>query len=601
MHEYEKQHDNIDLGETFSIIFSHKLLILFCVSLAFFLGLFYSSSTPKKFTSTAVFKLSPKNNGPKLSLSRDVSALAAISGFNPASLSAQELILERLKGSAFIVQIEKELNLSEDNFFNTYNPNQKEVFWIAKLRELTGATQTEIDHDTMTQKVIVGNYKEYVDVRMSLGGALELSVTHKDPKKSSQYANKIMDFTNALFRQESEEEIEKRLQYLSSTLAGALQDLENSQNDLKNFALKNSTLARENFLQGSLKLDQSRIDLKKSLEILTLLNLLQETVQTGDLDDNRYQEIREQYPLIDDVGFRRILGMGESISAWSWPNINVLKAITNTISDRIERLNIKIAGIEDQAELYASSAEDLARLTREAKIAEATYTVLIEQVKSQALTAGYSADSFTIIEYATPPRKPSSPKTLLLLALSTTLGLFVGFILAFINGFRRDVFYSHRSLINKIGFKPTFNSKRLSRLSKKPYLQIGQNILKGDTALLDEILLNMGDENIICVMKLKGKLNAAKLARTLAAYCALSGRKTLICDTDLLTKENYSKNNSVNIKDNSIKKLSTNLDLLELNEKYDGIKSFNCPKFNTKINELSKNYDKTFTIQWIYF
>ena len=47
--------------------------------------------------------------------------------------------------------------------------------------------------------------------------------------------------------------------------------------------------------------------------------------------------------------------------------------------------------------------EELAKLTREAKIAEATYTVLIEQVKAQSLVAGFKPDTFKIYELPTPP------------------------------------------------------------------------------------------------------------------------------------------------------------------------------------------------------
>ena len=59
--------------------------------------------------------------------------------------------------------------------------------------------------------------------------------------------------------------------------------------------------------------------------------------------------------------------------------------------------------MEDNAKIYASSAEDLAKLLEMLKIAEATYTVLIEQVKSQSLAAGFKPETFKVFEYATPP------------------------------------------------------------------------------------------------------------------------------------------------------------------------------------------------------
>ena len=96
------------------------------------------------------------------------------------------------------------------------------------------------------------------------------------------------------------------------------------------------------------------------------------------------------------------------------------------LRDRIKRLDIDISNIEENAQIYATSAEDLAKYTRDAKIAEATYTVLIEQVKSQSLAAGFQTRNFKVFEYATPPLSPSSPKEKIILALGAVLGLFIG-------------------------------------------------------------------------------------------------------------------------------------------------------------------------------
>ena len=104
------------------------------------------------------------------------------------------------------------------------------------------------------------------------------------------------------------------------------------------------------------------------------------------------------------------MGMSETISAWSWPTLNTIESVSETLSDRISRLNVEIANIEDTAISYAASAEDQAKFFRDAKIAEATFTVLTEQVKSQTLVAGFKPETFTVFAYATPPLAPSSPK-----------------------------------------------------------------------------------------------------------------------------------------------------------------------------------------------
>ena len=59
-------------------------------------------------------------------------------------------------------------------------------------------------------------------------------------------------------KSEQEEQKERKLTYLSETLADALQDMEDQQK-LKEFTLSNSARAELNFLDGSLKLDKLRM------------------------------------------------------------------------------------------------------------------------------------------------------------------------------------------------------------------------------------------------------------------------------------------------------------------------------------------------------
>ena len=118
-----------------------------------------------------------------------------------------------------------------------------------------------------------------------------------------------------------------RLSYLSETLADALQDMEEAQKDLKDYALENSAMAQKNFISGSLKLDEIRMEKRKVEEIANLLYILENMVKSENLDDNSYEILRSNHPLVDDIDFRRILGMSETISAWSWPEIETIEAV----------------------------------------------------------------------------------------------------------------------------------------------------------------------------------------------------------------------------------------------------------------------------------
>ena len=59
-----------------------------------------------------------------------------------------------------------------------------------------------------------------------------------------------MEEVKQLVEFESDKEQELRLTYLSETLADALQDMEEAQKNLKQYALENSALAQENFISG---------------------------------------------------------------------------------------------------------------------------------------------------------------------------------------------------------------------------------------------------------------------------------------------------------------------------------------------------------------
>ena len=54
--------------------------------------------------------------------------------------------------------------------------------------------------------------------------------------------------------------------------------MENAQNNLKNYALENSTAAQENFITGSLTLDNLRMELRDADEFIATLEKLEDLV-----------------------------------------------------------------------------------------------------------------------------------------------------------------------------------------------------------------------------------------------------------------------------------------------------------------------------------
>ena len=77
-----------------------------------------------------------------------------------------------------------------------------------------------------------------------------------------------MDIVKNLIKTEKEDVSNERLTYLTETLADALQEVETSEQNLKDFTLNNTYGAEDSFLFSSFKLDELRRNVKKSVRFL---------------------------------------------------------------------------------------------------------------------------------------------------------------------------------------------------------------------------------------------------------------------------------------------------------------------------------------------
>ena len=584
--------DEIDLSELLAALWFHKLLITLLTGLSIFLAGYYALTTEKKFTAKSIFQIERNDSSSGFNLSGELGALASLAGFAGAQAnSSTAVLLERANGREFIIDMKAKFSIDRDLYFNTYNPDYKDPFWTAAIKKIIGWQTTELEKNAIIENNVVKNYIKNVVFELTDGGAIGVSVTHRDPKKASYYANGFMEEIRQMVDDESNASQALRLDYLSATLADALQDMDKTQKNLKNYALENSAMAQENFISDSVKLNEIRMERRKVREIAELLAIIESFIGSGNLDGNSYEALRSSHPLVDDIDFRRILGMSESISAWSWPDIETIDAVSATLRDRIKRLDVDISNIEENAKIYATSAEDLAKYTRDANVAEATYTVLIEQVKSQALAAGFQPETFKVFEYATPPLSPSSPNRNLLLTLGAVLGLFVGCSLSLINSMRKGVFYTRSALLSSANTDLALRSKPIRHLSRKSIPDIMEQLSKRQITVLDEADLKLAGKKFIYIMNSGGKLTASNIARLLAIQSAKSGRNVVLCDTTGQTEKNIQEKTTA---DGSVFPIHNINDSFSVITGAAGGSFFTSKTFNTTIKDLVGRFDQVF-------
>ncbi len=586
------EENELDLRELIATLWSHKFFISLVTGLSIFYAGYNALTTQKKFTASAIFQIENKNTSSGFNMSGELSTLASLAGFSSGSLGSDaDMLIERAMGREFIINVKEKFLIENDRYFNSYNPNAKDPLWKKTIKQIIGWQKTELDKTAIIESNIVSNFRANVNFEIMDSGSINLSVTHIDPEKASNYANVFMEEVRRLVQNESDMAQKLRLNYLSETLADALQEMEKAQKNLKNYALKNSALAQENFISDSLKLDQIRMEKRKVSEISDLLTVIESFIKSSNFDNESYESLRISHPLIDDIDFRRILGMSETISAWTWPDIETIDAVSATLRDRIKRLDVEIKNIEENARIYATSAEDLAKLTRNAKISEATYTVLIEQVKSQSLAAGFQPETFKVFEYATPPLAPSSPNRNMILALGGLVGIAIGCSLSLINALRRGVYYSRSGLVSAISADLALRSKSIKRLSRKSLSDIISFNLKRSVTALDEAVVKISNKKIVYVLNSGGQPNASNTARLLAAGSAQSGRSVLICDTTGHSEKEIVSNTTTQKTKLHVESIGDNISIFIGTN---GASFFTSKNFNNTINDLTKRFDQIF-------
>ena len=523
--------DEIDLGELFITLWAFKLLIACTCALGIVLGGYYALHLPKKFTSAAIFKLDQQQSG-NISLGGQLGALASIAGLGDKRLIAGILSTDRVAGRIFIENLDAKLNLQGDPYFNNYNPNSIDPIWKSLIKRIIGWQKSPTDVQEAVWQGIVASYLNNVVLDETPDGSFKIVVKHVNPQRAAEIANVIMDIIISNAKNKKNTEQDQQLSYLSNTLAKALNDLEVAQSKLKAFALENSALPLENFAAESLQLDTLREQLSRTSELHEAVAALWIMLQNKTTDQNNYLALRQQFPIVDQVEFRRVLGQNEIISSWSWPEASSVNTVFDTLSERKSRLQSQIKVSQIDAERSGLALETYAKLEREAKIAEATYTVLIEQVKAQSMVAGYRPDKTEIYEYASVSISPSEPKHSQILALGAVLGLFVGAALSLVLAFRRGVYYSKNSLRTGAQARLTASVRTLLPLRKKSLDDVNTMLVKKPRSVLRDMAVEIHKSATtqVVVTSSRAKLTGNDAARGLASYMQSDTMKVAVID-----------------------------------------------------------------------
>ena len=523
-----KLDDEIDLHKFFIALWAHKLFIICTFVISILCTGYYLFNVEKQYTSTAIFELKTNND---VALGGELAALANLA--NISNRGNQSLVsIDKIAGRIFIEELDAELNFQADPYFNTYNPNYVEPSWKSYIKHITGLRKASINIQEAIWQSIVKKYSKNVNLDHTSGGPTRIKVTHINADRAAEIANAIMlKFLNDL-KKSAIKKNNDQLSYLSNTLANSLGELETSQYKLKDFKLKNSALPIENLAVEVLQLDKLRSQFTKTTELYEAMSALSLMLKKKTTEQENYLALRQQFPIVDQVEFRRVLGQNEIINSWSWPDVRSVIAVLNTLTERKNRLSSEINASHTDIMRLNSFAETYASLQRENKIAEATYTVILEQVKAQSIFAGFQPDNFEIFEYASASINPSAPKRSLILILGAILGLFLGAIVSLIFAMSRGVYYSKNSLRANVRARFTASVRSIMPMRKKNLDSIKNMLVGKPRSILRDITIEIhkSASTEVVVTSSRAKLTSNDAARALASYMQSNTQKIAVLD-----------------------------------------------------------------------
>ncbi|MDC1265098.1 hypothetical protein N8Z93_06095, partial [Amylibacter sp.] len=575
-------------------LWAYKLFIAATCALGIVFGGYYALNANKEFKSTAIFKLN-NENVPGISLGGEFSALASIAGFGGAS-ATKSLPIDQVNGRIFIKKLDSILNFEADPYFNTYNPNSVDPIWKSLIKRAIGWQESSSNAQEATWQGIATRYSQNVVLDETMDGSIKIVVTHVNPHRAAKIANAIMNEIMISSKNKSVTEQEEQLTYMSNTLARALSDLEVSQSNLKKFALENSALPLESFAARSLQLDLLREKLNRTSELHEAVAALSLVLQDKKKDQNAYLTLRQKFPIVDQVEFRRVLGQNEIISVWSWPEASTINAVLDTLKERKSRLQSEINSSQINAERLGLAMESYAKLERDATIAEATYTVLIEQVKAQSFAAGYQPDRAEVYEYASPSISPSSPNRSLILALGAVLGLFVGAALSLVLARLRGVYYSKNSLVTEAQARLTANVRDLLHLRNKSLKDINTMLVKKPRSVLRDIAVEIHKSTAkqVVVTSSRAKLSGNDVARTLASYMQSDNMKVAVIDFSSKAKKLDIDRERPSIGSFAVTENVGHISILRPDDNLAAIEMLSQRSFLKKIQSLNSTFDLVF-------
>lgn len=333
-----------------------------------------------------------------------------------------------------IVQFDPRIQTSEENQPYKAYPE------LAKSDELLTNVLSEVQSTVPS----VTNLDALRELLVAEAGSdptiLRLSAQHHDPQKASYIANTWAELfvvkANEVFGLQGEDQLD----YFERQLADAAQKLESTENEYIDFQAQNRSDILESQLT-SLEAAQAE-QLAKEKQIASVIqdaqSLQDQLKSSRDIGNNVSPnqitaiilQLRAFSGGVIENGsnpWQLQINLDQLTSADLNEQIAFLDSLQGSLLAQREKITAEIAGLEPQilAVQQEKQEEEIqaARLERDLKLAEGTYSALASKVEEEKITTQNTSNGVRLASQAAVPLKPTGQNKLLLIVIGGVIGV----------------------------------------------------------------------------------------------------------------------------------------------------------------------------------
>lgn len=376
------------------------------------------------------------------------------------------------------------------------------------VRELRARTNTQFLVVRLPRSAAIGTLKNKLSVmeRGKQSGMINVSYSDPDPQKVTNVVNSLVSAYQRQNLERRSVEAEQTLEFLNQQLPELKKKVEASESALNKFRLQNGSA-----------------DLTKETELVLQQSVELETQRVG------LMQKREEV-------LRRFTA--------SHPVVQALDGQMRQINSEQNGVAVRVKGLPE-------TQQELLSLARDMEVNNHLYTELLNSSQQLQVAKAGTVGNVRIIDRAVLPLNSSKPRKSVIMAMGTTLGLFLGLLLVYFRQAYRDGVSDPKLIENHLGL-PTYAAIPYAKEQRQLTKLIGRDSKDGTQKILAvsdpstlaieamrslrtslHFALMESSSNVVMLTGPTPSIGKSFITINLGAVLAMSGKRVVVVDADL--------------------------------------------------------------------